>query len=145
MFCILGSKGAWAPTHIYVWCYWFSCKDRKNRRGATLILLFSKKKQVYSTACHVALFTIISAENRLRRRGRFLLVLHYKKTKNLGYSEKSCFFRIFMKSYDVFSLQFFIGKTCMFEHRNIWTILFCHVLLDFEKRLNIDHFECGIS
>ena len=44
-----------------------------------------------------------------------------------------------------FSLHFFIGKTYMFEHRNLSKILFCHVLLDFEKRLKIDHFERGIS
>ena len=29
------------------------------------------------------------------------------------------FFHIFMKSYDVFSLHFFIGKTYMFEHRKL--------------------------
>ena len=33
----------------------------------------------------------------------------------------------------------------MFEHRNLSKILFCHVLLDFEKSLKIDHFERGIS
>ena len=33
----------------------------------------------------------------------------------------------------------------MFEHRNLSKILFCRVLLDFEKCLKIDHFECGIS
>ena len=43
-----------------------------------------------------------------------------------------------------FSLHFFIGKTFMFEHRNLSKILFCHVLLDFEKRLKIDNFERGI-
>ena len=44
-----------------------------------------------------------------------------------------------------FSLHFFIGKTFMFEHRNLSKILFCHVLLDYEKRLKIDNFERGIS
>ena len=44
-----------------------------------------------------------------------------------------------------FSLHFFIGKTFMFEHRNLSKILFCRVLLDFEKSLKIDHFERGIS
>ena len=44
-----------------------------------------------------------------------------------------------------FSLHFFIGKTYMFEHRNLSKILFCHVLVDFEKRLKIDNFERGIS
>ena len=43
-----------------------------------------------------------------------------------------------------FSLHFFIGKTYMIEHRNLSKILFCHVLLDFEKSLKIDHFERGI-
>ena len=55
------------------------------------------------------------------------------------------FFRIFMKSYDVFQPSFFIGKTYMFEHRKLTKNLFCDVLLDFEKRLKIDHFERGIS
>ena len=44
-----------------------------------------------------------------------------------------------------FSLHFFIGKTYMFEHRNLSNNLFCDVLLDFEKRLKIDHFERGMS
>ena len=44
-----------------------------------------------------------------------------------------------------FSLHFFIGKAYMFEHRKLTTNLCCDVLLDFEKRLKIDHFECGIS
>ena len=44
-----------------------------------------------------------------------------------------------------FNLHSFIGKTYMFEHRNLSKNLFCHVLLDFEKRLKIDHFERGIS
>ena len=44
-----------------------------------------------------------------------------------------------------FSLHFFIGRTCIVEHQNLSKILFCHVLLDFEKRLKIDHFERGIS
>ena len=44
-----------------------------------------------------------------------------------------------------FSLHFLIGKTFMFEHRNLSTILFCHVLVDYEKRLKIDNFERGIS
>ena len=44
-----------------------------------------------------------------------------------------------------FSLHFVIGKTYMFEHRNLSKILFCHVLLDSEIRLNMDHFERGIS
>ena len=34
----------------------------------------------------------------------------------------------------VFRLHFFIGKTYMFEHRNLSNNLFCHVLLDFEKK-----------
>ena len=33
----------------------------------------------------------------------------------------------------------------MFEHRKLTKNLFCHVLLDFEKKLKINHFECGIS
>ena len=33
----------------------------------------------------------------------------------------------------------------MFEHRNLSKNLFCHVLLDLEKKLKIDNFECGIS
>ena len=44
-----------------------------------------------------------------------------------------------------FSLHFFIGITYMFEHQNLSKNLFGHVLLDFEKRLKIDHFERGIS
>ena len=44
-----------------------------------------------------------------------------------------------------FRLHFFIGKTYMFEHRNLSKNLFCHVLLDFEKRLKIDNFERNIS
>ena len=44
-----------------------------------------------------------------------------------------------------FSLHFFIGKTHMFEHQNLSKNLFGHVLLDFEKRLKIDHFERGMS
>ena len=44
-----------------------------------------------------------------------------------------------------FSLCFFIGKTSMFEHRNLSKNLFRHVLLDFDKRLKIDHFERCIS
>ena len=44
-----------------------------------------------------------------------------------------------------FSFHFVIGKTYLFEHRNLSKILFCHVLLDFEKRLKIDSFERGIS
>ena len=43
------------------------------------------------------------------------------------------------------SLLFFIGKTYMFEHRKLTKNLFCNVLLDFDKRLKIDHFEHGIS
>ena len=34
-----------------------------------------------------------------------------------------------------------IGKTYMFEHRNLSKNLFGHVLSDFEKRLKIDLFE----
>ena len=44
-----------------------------------------------------------------------------------------------------FSLLFYMGKTYMFEHRNPSKKLFCHVLLDFEKRLKINHFGRGIS
>ena len=33
----------------------------------------------------------------------------------------------------------------MFEHRKLTKTLFCNVLLDFAKRLKIDHFERGIS
>ena len=44
----------------------------------------------------------------------------------------------------LFSLHFFIGKTYMFEHRNLSKNLFRHVLLDFEKKLKIDHVERGI-
>ena len=33
-----------------------------------------------------------------------------------------------------FRLRFFIGKTYMFERRNLSNNLFCHVLLDFEKK-----------
>ena len=33
----------------------------------------------------------------------------------------------------------------MFEHRNLSKNLFRHVLLDLEKKLKIDNFECGIS
>ena len=33
----------------------------------------------------------------------------------------------------------------MFEHQNLSKNLFGHVLLDFETRLKIDHFERGIS
>ena len=33
----------------------------------------------------------------------------------------------------------------MFEHRKLTKNLFCNVLLDFDKRLKIDHFERGIS
>ena len=44
-----------------------------------------------------------------------------------------------------FSLHFFIVKTYMFEHRKLTKNLCCDVLLDFEKRLKIDHFECGTS
>ena len=44
-----------------------------------------------------------------------------------------------------FSLHFFIGKIYMFEHRKFTNNLYCDILLDFEKRLKIDHFECGIS
>ena len=44
-----------------------------------------------------------------------------------------------------FSLYFVIGKTYMFEHRNLSKILFCHVLLGFKKRLKMDHFERCIS
>ena len=43
-----------------------------------------------------------------------------------------------------FSL-FFIGKTSMFEHRNPSQNLFCHLLLDFDKKLKIDQFEHCIS
>ena len=41
-----------------------------------------------------------------------------------------------------FSLHFFIGKTHMFEHRNLSKNLFRHVLLDFKKK---GSFEIGIS
>ena len=44
-----------------------------------------------------------------------------------------------------FSLHFVIGKTYLFEHRNLSKNLFCHVLLDSEIRLNMDHFERCIS
>ena len=44
-----------------------------------------------------------------------------------------------------FSLHFFSGKTYTFEHRQLTKNLFRDVLLDFEKRLKIDHFERGIS
>ena len=33
----------------------------------------------------------------------------------------------------------------MFEHRKLTKNLFCNVLLDFEIRLKIDHFERGMS
>ena len=33
----------------------------------------------------------------------------------------------------------------MFEHRKLTKNVFCNVLLDFEKRLKIDHSERGIS
>ena len=33
----------------------------------------------------------------------------------------------------------------MFEHRKLTKNVFCNVLLDFEKKLKIDHFESGIS
>ena len=33
----------------------------------------------------------------------------------------------------------------MFKHRKLTKNLFCNVLLDFDKRLKIDHFERGIS
>ena len=44
-----------------------------------------------------------------------------------------------------FNLHFFIGKTYLFEHRNLSKNFFCHVLVDFEKRFKIDHLELGIS
>ena len=44
-----------------------------------------------------------------------------------------------------FSLRFFIGKTYMFEHRKLTKNLLCDVLLDFDKRLKINHFERRIS
>ena len=44
-----------------------------------------------------------------------------------------------------FSLHFFIGETYMFEHRKLTTNSFCNVLLDVKKRLEIDHFERGMS
>ena len=33
----------------------------------------------------------------------------------------------------------------MFQHRKLTKNLFCNVLLDYEKRLRIDHFERGMS
>ena len=33
----------------------------------------------------------------------------------------------------------------MFDHRNLSENLFCHILLDFEKRLKIDNFERYIA
>ena len=63
----------------------------------------------------------------------------------MGIRKKIVFFRILMKSYDIFQPSFFIGKTDMFEHRKLTKEIFCHVLLDFEKRLKIDHFERGMS
>ena len=44
----------------------------------------------------------------------------------------------------IFSLHFIIAKIFMIEHQNLAKNLFCHVLLDFEYRLKIDHFERGI-
>ena len=41
----------------------------------------------------------------------------------------------------LFNLHSFIGKTYMFEHRNLSKNLFCHVLLDFEKKFKIDNLE----
>ena len=55
------------------------------------------------------------------------------------------FFRILTKSSDDFKPSFFIGKTYLFEHRNLSKNLFRHVLLDFENRFKIDHLELGIS
>ena len=43
------------------------------------------------------------------------------------------------------SLHFFIGKAYMFEHRSLSKNLFRYVLLDFENRLEIDHFQRCIS
>ena len=44
-----------------------------------------------------------------------------------------------------FSLHFFIGKTHMFEHRNLNKTCFAMSYWISEKRLKIDHFERGIS
>ena len=99
--------------------------------------------------CHVAQFTIISAENLIAplppsaAEALFNYFSVYKQ--NLGYSEKIVFSAFLWTHTMFFSLHFFIGKTFMFEHRNLSKILFCHVLLDFEKSLKIDHFERGIS
>ena len=43
-----------------------------------------------------------------------------------------------------FSLHFFIGKTHMFEHRNLNKTCFAMSYWISEKRLKIDHFERGI-
>ena len=160
MFCILAHKGAWTTIRKCVWFYWFSCgRNRKSRRGETLILLFLMRKTIHSTICHVALFTIISAENLVApppplAAGALFKDFTFKKTKNLGYSEKNVFFRIRKKTcfsafswnhMISFSLHFFIGKTYTFEHLKFIKDLFCDVLLDLEIRLKIDHFERDIS
>ena len=70
------------------------------------------RKTIHSTICHVALFTIISAENLVApppplAAGALFKDFTFKKTKNLGYSEKIVFFRILMKSYDIFQPSLF--------------------------------------
>ena len=76
--------------------------------------------------------------------------LSLQKTRNLGYSEKKKKKkRVFphlneiMRCFSAFA--FFIGKTYMLQHRNLSKNLFCHVLLDFNKRLKIDRFERCVS
>ena len=113
---------------------------KKNRRGATLILFFPCNTRIHSTIRHVALFTIISAENLIAPLPpsavvalfRTFFILKNEKPRVFG---KNHVFRILTKSSMFFSLHFFIGKTHMFEHRNLSRNLFRHVLLDFEKRL----------
>ena len=83
--------------------------------------------------------------SRLRRRGRFSVFFIITNKKPRVFGKTSCFSAFLWNHTMFFSLHFFIGKTYMFEHRNLSKNLFRHVLLDFEKILKIDHFERGIS
>ena len=118
-------------------------KTKTNQRGATKAVF----QQFAMWPCsRLVLQKTELRHRRLRQRGRFLDILVLQTTKNKGYLKtKRGFFRISMKSYDVCQPSFFIGKAYMFEHRNLSKNLFRYVLLDFEKRLKIDHFQRCIS
>ena len=83
---------------------------------------------------------------RFRRRERLLNNFHYRKQENLGYSKQTRVFPHFNEIIRCFSAFIFsLAKHICLSIKTFQKNLFGHVLLDFKTRLNIDHFERGIS